>query len=389
VNRAHQVVSGTALTVGLILLFTSGKASLGSAVQMLTSLAFFAMAAFALELPRGGRIRLYGGVAVAAVGLLAPVEALSAMLIGLGSAGLVRPFSDAGIARILLEDLIRITTLLLLCVGNQALLSDVLTDNGVWPTAILVASGAVFMVVDLAAFGIVRGGKDVASGLSTTGGLFRVLGAGYLAQVCIGVVLVLVYPRMDFFAFLVLVPLMIIMQHTTGLLLSVRAAYMRTVGILAEVAELQTEGQRGHSQRVSRLATRIGRSAGLGSRQVERLALASLLHDIGRLRASASADMAVVADAGATVLSRVSFLASLSPIIKKQSVAYWQVLDPSEVDGRLARVIRLASDVDAMRNQSQPMSVADVVECVSSNAGRLYDPLAVDAFRRVWEEMEG
>ncbi|MDP2233413.1 MAG: HD domain-containing protein [Actinomycetota bacterium] len=381
-----RIYPGSMLLVAILGLSAIGSAR-DATVAGLIALSSFAVAGSALELPRGGTIRLYGGVAVAAIGLLLPLPGALSVLAGMGAAGVVRPIGKTRLTSDLVEDGLRILVLLSISYVYHTTLLTGAPSGSVVRGAVLLACGTVFMLADLTFYSGARGGLDVVSGLSATGGLFRVLWAGYVAQISIGVVLVLVYPRLDFFSFLILTPLMLIMQHTTGLLLRVRASYMRTVGVLAEVAEMQTEGQNGHAHRVSKLAAHIGRSIGVGSRQLERLALAALLHDIGRLRAPSPADPTAVADEGATVLSRVSFLASLSPIIQKQSVAYWQVLDPLEQDGRLARIVRLASDVDLALQDSGGQPAQSVLDRFERESGRAYDPEAVAALRRVWHSL--
>ncbi|MBU4555425.1 MAG: hypothetical protein KJ747_00945 [Actinobacteria bacterium] len=376
--------SATIFVLGVAVSISSSAASEAVALSLI-AFTFFVINGSALELPRGGVIPLFGGIAVAAASLLAPPQAVGAMLLGIGGAGLMRPIGRDKTFTSLLDLAPRVIALYLLSsVLNYGLPASAASDS-LMHGAMLLAGGIAFMLVDLTAYSAARGGFDVASGLTATGGLIKVLGAGYVAQVSVGAVLVLVYPRLDFFAFLVLVPLMLIMQHTTGMLLKVRAAYMRTIGVLAEVAEMQSDKQHGHAERVSALATHIGRVLRIGSQQLERLALASLLHDIGMLRNAQTTDMDTLAESGAAVVSRVSFLASLSPIIQKQSAAYRQFLDPLESDGRLARIIRLASDVDDLAQEGGDSTDREILARIDSKADGIYDPQVVQALCRVVE----
>jgi len=372
----------TLLGTGLLLAGV-GFESVDALVVILVAAAFFLIDGASLDLPRGGVIPLYGGVAVAAAALLAQPQAAGAMLIGIGGAELTRSVGSERSFATLFETGPRVIALIVLCWAYQYVLPH--AADSLAAGAILLAGGMVFMLMDLTAYSAARGGFDVASGLSSTGGLLRALGAGYTAQVSVGAVLVLVYPRLDFFAFIVLVPLMLIMQHTTGMLLKVSAAYMRTISVLAEVAEMQTDAQGGHAERVSTLATHVGRVLRIGSQQLERLALASLLHDIGRLHSPQTQNPTVLAESGAAVISRVSFLASLSPIIQKQAVSYRQFLDPMEPDGRLARIIRLVSDVDDIAQEGSLQTDASILNRVSEDDAGVYDPQIVQALRRVVE----
>ncbi len=348
---------------------------------LLVSVASTILSLAALSLPRGAQIRLAGGMATAAIGLLTPLGAVVGMALGFGVSGAAQSPADGARRRDFVGDLLRLALVWALAraylgVSHEATLLR---------SGVLVVLGSVFMIVDLALFAAIRGEHDVGSGLTAATGLLKILGPGYLAQVSIGVALVLVYPRLEVFGFLVLVPLMLIMQHTTGLLVKVRASYMHTVGLLAEVAEMQTAGQRGHSRRVSVLATGMGRVLRVGSQQLERLALASLLHDIGRLRVPDPPESggAHAASAGAVVLSQVSFLASLAPIVQKQAFDYAQFMDLQEQDGRIARIIRLASDVDGLMQDSGETLESFDMAPVLAGSGTLYDPTAVEALQRL------
>ncbi len=62
-------------------------------------------------------------------------------------------------------------------------------------------------------------------------------------------------------------------------------ALAATLGLVAAL-ELRRPADRGHAQRVSRSAVRVGRALGLGSRELRDLALAGLLHDVGKLAIS-------------------------------------------------------------------------------------------------------
>lgn len=341
---------------------------------------FLVMGLLALDMPRGGRMRLQGGAVVAAIGLLDPFVAASSYI--LASAFELALFPpESRVARHL-----SVVTLRALGIAGGSLVFGLLQDSVEAPgelvrAGLLLLIGVAYMVFDLSVESGSEVGIGTLAGLRSTTGLLRVVGAGYLAQVSVGAVLVTVYPRLNEMSFVVLVPLMLIMQHTTGLLVRVRGAYMRTVGVLVRVAEMQAGSSEGHAERVSRMSVAIGRQVGLGTAQIERLAMAALLHDIGRLRLQHVASRQALAEVGALVLSRMSFLSSLSPVVGRQAMDYVEYLDRQDVDGRLARIIRLASDADDLLAGCSTSKVIDqrVLARLQEGSGSSYEPDLVEA----------
>lgn len=361
---------GTALLVPHV-----GLTSAALIFSLATS--FVAVDVFGIRLSRGGEIRFDGGLVVAAVGLLQPVAAAAVLFVGSGLAGAVRSPRDERRLASVVELGVRSVVVLLLAQAYRSLLAEFIFSGSVAAPVSLMIVAVVFMFVDLAVYSVANNGFSLSQGLAQTGGLVRALGAGYVAQVSVGIVLVQVFPRLGLVAFLVLVPLMLIMRQTTSMLVDVRSAYMRTVGALAQVAEMQSGAVSGHANRVSSLATNLGRRLGLGSQQLERLALAALLHDVGRVRVAEVDDDSTIADASAEILSRISFLAGLSPVVRRWPLNYADYLDPSETDGRLARLVRLASDIDDVwGGGGQDLAITAEVIAWARDSGE-YDPAAI------------
>lgn len=346
------------------------------------SVSLAAMNLLAFSLPRGDVICMQGGVVVAAVGLVSPITAAyavvaTALVVGLES-------RDGEVLRPLVIALARSILTAVVALGFQAAIHEVGAGNVLVQIAILGVAGLAFMFGDLMLYGLAYAGKQSPYGLRAGESLIKVLGAGYTAQISVGLALVLVYPRLEMIAFVVLIPLMAIMQHTTGMLLSVRAAYMRTIGALARVAEMQAGGSPGHAERVSQLASQLGHRMHLDSGQMERLALSAVLHDIGRLRDSSADTWERLAGAGAEVLARISFLAAIAPVLSKMPLDYGAFADPEEPDGRLARIVRACSDYDDLLSMDgfglDPASDA-LHRMLSTESG--YDPTVLQHLRAV------
>lgn len=333
-----------------------------------------AMNLLAFSLPRGDVFCMQGGVVVAAVGLSSPFTAALAVL----STSLVigsHARQDEGLRPVVVTAMQALMTALVSAGYGVALASTDATTMA--RIAILGMSGIAFMLGDLILYGLAYSGKGAGIGLRAGESLIKVLGPGYAAQVSVGLALVLVYPRIEAVAFVVLVPLMAIMQHTTGMLLSVRAAYMRTIGSLARVAEMQAGGVPGHADRVAQLAAQVGRRMRLDSNQMERLSLAAVLHEIGRVRDEGADSWGRLASSGAEVLARISFLAGIAPVLAKTPMDVIAYPDLSEPDGVLARIVRVCSDFDdLMRDRASTGLAEDAIHVLAQSVDQ-YDSAIV------------
>lgn len=180
-------------------------------------------------------------------------------------------------------------------------------------------------------------------------------------------------------------------------------SYIQTIESLAVALEAKDRYTSGHSQRVSRFATRIAKAMGLGGEDVEIIRQVALLHDIGKIGMVDS------------ILNKPSNLTDEErELVKSHPVVGAQILVPvrtfeKHVDGiryhhemydgsgypdglkgtdipLAARVISLADAFDAMTSTRPyrvglPLSFA--MQEIQKMRGRQFCPEAVDAFLRV------
>lgn len=168
----------------------------------------------------------------------------------------------------------------------------------------------------------------------------------------------------------------------------------------------------GHSQRVARYARVIARAAGLGKRETERIAIAALLHDVGKIHEEfapilrkpgrlTDAEFAVMKShpqRGAALIAKVSHFADLVPAVEAHHEAWDGRGYPLGAKGETipvaARVIALADTIDAM-STSRPYREALSAEAVRAEllaeAGRQFDPRICEALltSEGWGEIVG
>lgn len=356
-------VAGAAIVIGsLSTLFVMER--IEPDVKLLTALTLAAgIAVFnllPLALTRGGKVGIDVGAAVGVIMLLPPEVAAFTALLGLAAAlVLVKP---ADTPRMWFFDLSRRT----IAVYGLALLLDFMVLRLGFPyehlQVLLLGGlfGAVYALADIAGFLISEGRHGFSRIREAFSGIVRTVGALYLSQISIALVMVLLYPGLGIFAIFILVALMVLMQHSFNLLLGLRAAYMHTISVLARIPEIRHPSRRGHAERTAELSALIGRQLGLSGDRMERLTTAALLHDIGRLGLESKVDgtvsesSATVASRGAEMLSKVEFLSDLAPVLLLQGGESKFTLEVEVEKFLLAQIVRAASHYDDLAARGVP-----------------------------------
>lgn len=389
--------SGRAYSVILLLFVGFGVAALavspldqarGPLLVFALALSFVAMEMAPLPLPRGEQYRLDAGVAVAAMLLLNPVSAGLTALVG--SALGVSLVCVGSVKRRDVADVVRTgaTVCLAATVWEYAGLSASVDPTSLASWANAFGLGLLYMMIDLVGWTVVRTRTSGSGMPRSLGNLFGLLGSLYLGHISAGVAVAVVENSLGPLAIVSLVLLMLIMQHTFGLLLRVRAAYTMTVSALSKVAEMSQGMQPGHGERVADMSASVGRFLGLSASVIERLTLAALLHDIGGVREEPISHRAHrahekhQASAGATLMSRVNFLSSLAPVIARHANPYCDFIDTNDTDGLLARIIHVVSDFDRIISESAGRAES-VLQMMAQGKGTEYDPRVLDALEAI------
>jgi HD-GYP domain-containing protein (c-di-GMP phosphodiesterase class II) len=172
-----------------------------------------------------------------------------------------------------------------------------------------------------------------------------------------------------------------------------------TVMAIAMTVEKRDPYTSGHQQRVAELAGAIGREMGLSPDQVEGLAIASAIHDIGKISLPAeilakpsqlsSLEMGLIrahSQAGYDILKSVEFPWPVAKIVLQHHERLNGTGYPQGLSGegilKEARIVGVADVVETMsshRPYRPSMGLDKALEEISSQKGILYDPDAVDA----------
>ncbi len=176
-------------------------------------------------------------------------------------------------------------------------------------------------------------------------------------------------------------------------------ALAELIRMMAKAVDERATYLRGHSERVSQYSAAIAEKLGLDEKQVEKVRLAAMLHDIGTLgiedylitkEGPLSPDEFEIIKAhtvkGAAILRPIEFLHDLIPGVELHhesldGMGYPYGLKGDEIP-LMARIIAVADSFDAMttpRPYQAAMNSEYVLDIMKRLAGTRYDPAVVSA----------
>jgi putative nucleotidyltransferase with HDIG domain len=173
-----------------------------------------------------------------------------------------------------------------------------------------------------------------------------------------------------------------------------------TLEALARTIDANSPWTAGHSERVTRLATAIGRQMALGEDEIDRLHRGGLLHDVGKIGISPAIldkpgaltpeEMAIVREhpvVGARILEPIHAFADVIGIVRHHHERFNGQGYPDGLKGQdipqLARVTAVADVYDALvseRPYRARWNVERAIQYIADMAGTHFDPAVVRAF---------
>ena len=187
-----------------------------------------------------------------------------------------------------------------------------------------------------------------------------------------------------------------------------RTAYIQTIRALSEAVDAKDAYTRGHSERVGVYASKIARQMGFPKDLVERVYIAGLLHDVGkigvrdavitkpdRLTPEEYEEIKQHPEIGYRILEPVEFLQDVAPCVRHHH-EWFDGSDRGYPD-RLAgdriplpsRIILVADTVEAMtsdRPYRKALSLEAVVREIHEYTGSQFDPQVSQAFLDLLEQ---
>lgn len=182
--------------------------------------------------------------------------------------------------------------------------------------------------------------------------------------------------------------------------------FMSAIRMLAAAIDAKDPYTRGHSERVKDYSLVIARQMGYSPPELERVEIAALLHDVGKigiddriLRKPTNLTpeefevMKTHPDKGASILAQIAQLADIIPGTRGHHENYDGSGYPNGLKGEeipiLARIITIADTFDAMttdRPYQKAFTLEFALNRIRTMAAIKYDPKIVESFSRACEE---
>ncbi len=199
----------------------------------------------------------------------------------------------------------------------------------------------------------------------------------------------------------VVIPILFL-RHTFLINLQLQNTNRELLDLMVKAIEARDPYTSGHSQRVAELARILGRELGLGFKEVERIATAALLHDVGKIYEEfapllrkegklTEQESFVMQSHPARSAELVGTISNLRGVVEGCVRHHHENYDGSGYPGGLAgediplgsRIIMIADTTDAMttdRPYRKALSYKRVQEELDECSGKQFDPKLVRVF---------
>jgi diguanylate cyclase (GGDEF)-like protein/putative nucleotidyltransferase with HDIG domain len=188
----------------------------------------------------------------------------------------------------------------------------------------------------------------------------------------------------------------------------VTALHLRTIEGLAMAIGAKDDTTHNHVRRVALYAESIGRELGLSRTELQALAAAALLHDIGklavpehiiskpgRLTEEEFERMKIHTVVGAEILEHVQFPYPVAPIVRSHHERWNGTGYPDGLKGEAipigARILAVVDCFDALASDRQyrrAMPAAEAMAVIRGESGVCFDPQIVAILERLWPRLE-
>ena len=181
---------------------------------------------------------------------------------------------------------------------------------------------------------------------------------------------------------------------------NMRELFLSTIKSLAAAIDAKDPYTRGHSERVALFSVAIARELGLDEKSLERVQIAGLLHDVGKIGIAdavlrkpdrlTDAEFAIIKRhpaLGASIMGPIRQLKDIIPGMRHHHEALDGTGYPDGLAGGeiplIARIIAVADTFDAMTSDRLYQKAKDddfVIQTLLRLSGTRYDPKVVQAF---------
>jgi putative nucleotidyltransferase with HDIG domain len=227
-----------------------------------------------------------------------------------------------------------------------------------------------------------------------------------IAMAPFGIFVAYIFQQFDHWGVIFLLFPIGLARYTFYLYAEGKSQYIQTVDALTKAIEARDKYTEGHSQRVSQLALGIAKELHYNEFKLEKLKIAAILHDVGKIGVDDSilnkAGMLTAEEfdkikqhpqAGYDILRKVKNMESILPIVlhhheRYDGNGYPGKKKPEELSLDVF-VVQLADSVDAMatdRPYRKALSKEIILDEIKKHSGTQFHPKVVEAYLKLVEK---
>lgn len=176
--------------------------------------------------------------------------------------------------------------------------------------------------------------------------------------------------------------------------------YLEVLSALAEAIEAKDHSTKGHSERMVKFVTFVGKTLNMSKQELKDLEMAAILHDVGKIGIDKSVllkpgklspeEYEIIkkhSTIGANIIGRVRFLKSAAEYVKHHHERWDGNGYPDKLKGEEiplgARILAVVDSFDAMMSErpyKKPMTLEEAFAELRKHSGLQFDPAVVETF---------
>ncbi|MEW9082371.1 HD-GYP domain-containing protein [Caldanaerobacter subterraneus] len=228
----------------------------------------------------------------------------------------------------------------------------------------------------------------------------------FLFLAFLGIVMTEAFVRIGYISFVLLFIPLFMVRYMFKLYIDLKQSYYDTINVLMKALDAKDKYTAGHSQSVERIAALLSRELGLSESHIERIRIAALLHDIGKIGVKEEVlnkpgkltdeEMNLIREhpvKGYEILSEVPSLKDVALWVRYHHEWYNGSGYPDGLKGEEipleAQILSLADVFDALvsdRPYRDAFSQEEAYKIILDHEGTQFSPKLIDAFKKAFEK---
>jgi len=228
----------------------------------------------------------------------------------------------------------------------------------------------------------------------------------FLFLAFLGIVMTEAFVRIGYISFVLLFIPLFMVRYMFKLYIDLKQSYYDTINVLMKALDAKDKYTAGHSQSVERIAALLSRELGLSESHIERIRIAALLHDIGKIGVKEEVlnkpgkltdeEMNLIREhpvKGYEILSEVPSLKDVALWVRYHHEWYNGSGYPDGLKGEEipleAQILSLADVFDALvsdRPYRDAFSQEKAYKIILDHEGTQFSPKLIDAFKKAFEK---